>query len=135
MSGLILADSVEPVAQISGGLAEPLTFLAVDELLLLLRVDLGERDGQTLNVEVVPVLHRYRMSQSTNAREGFPMLVFFFFSCLNSAVCMLSVGFTSLWRWPCFIPLVVCSCLLSPGKRCAVSALEASSRKSNFLIA
>lgn len=58
MSGLILADSVEPVAQISRGLAEPLTFAAADELLLLLRVDLGERDGQILNMEVVPVLHR-----------------------------------------------------------------------------
>lgn len=38
----MLADSVEPVAQISGGLAEPLTFAAADELLLLLRVDPGE---------------------------------------------------------------------------------------------
>ena len=63
MSGLILADSVEPVAQISGRLAEPLTFVAADELLLLLRVDLGERDRQILNMEVVPVLHKYRMSQ------------------------------------------------------------------------
>lgn len=74
MSGLILADSVEPVAQISGGLAEPLTFAAADELLLLLRADLGERDGQILNMEVVPVLHRYRMSPSTNTQEAFPLI-------------------------------------------------------------
>lgn len=58
MSGLILADSVEPVAQISGGLAEPLTFGAADERLLVLRLDPGERDGQISSVEVVPVLHR-----------------------------------------------------------------------------
>lgn len=45
MSGLILADSLEPVAQISGGLAEPLTFVVGDELLLLLRAVFEERDG------------------------------------------------------------------------------------------
>lgn len=71
----MLADSVEPVAQISGGLAEPLTFAAADELLLLLRVDPGERDGHVSNVEVVPVLHRERMSQSTHALEGFPLVL------------------------------------------------------------
>lgn len=58
MSGLILADFVEPVAQISGGLAKPLTFAAADELLLLLRADPGERGGQISSMEVVPVLHR-----------------------------------------------------------------------------
>jgi len=74
VSGLILADSVEPVAQISGELAEPLTFVAGDELLLLLGVDLGGRDGQIFSMEVVPVLHRYRMSQSTNTEERFPLI-------------------------------------------------------------
>lgn len=58
MSGLILADFVEPVAQISGGPAEPLTFVAADERLVVLGVDPGQRDGQSPSMEVVPVLHR-----------------------------------------------------------------------------
>lgn len=73
MSGLILADSVEPVAQISGGLAEPLTFVA-DELLLLLRAVFKERDGQIVNTAAVPILQRYRTSWSANTGEVFSLI-------------------------------------------------------------
>lgn len=70
VSGLMLADSVEPVAQISGGLAESLTFVA-DELLLLLWAAFKERDGQIVNTAVVPILQRYRTCWSANTGEVF----------------------------------------------------------------
>lgn len=67
---MILADSVEPVTQISGGLAEPLTFIA-DELL---RAVFKERDRQIVNTAVVPTLQRYRTSWSANTGEVFSLI-------------------------------------------------------------